>query len=45
MKKVRTDRIIFEHAEGPVGARADEGAKVACESHGDEADGDGARFC
>jgi hypothetical protein len=40
----RTDRIVLEHAERAVGARAHEGAVVARHGHRDEADGDGAGF-
>ena len=38
------DGIVFEHAERAMGARADHGAVVAGQGHGDEADGDGTRF-
>lgn len=42
--ETRTDGIVLHHAERSVRARAPQRAVVACQGHGDEADGDGAGF-
>ncbi len=40
----RTNRIIFQHAQGAMRARADQGLVVARHGHGDETDGYGSGF-
>lgn len=43
--RTRTDRIVLKHAKRPVRSRTRKGLVVACQGHGDEADGYGAGFC